>query len=149
MRTAIVASLIACMPAVGAAKPCWTPKAAEAVAVRVLQSELTVGAIACAMPAPYASFVANQSETLRRHGAALNAFYAETRGEGGARAVDALVTRLANEASTRKVDWPEGYCEFMLALTERAASLNPDDLASFAASHPHAKRTVAKGACDR
>lgn len=133
-----------------AAEGCWPPREADAVAVRVLQSELTVGALACGMPKPYAAFIQRQGDALSRHGAALIDYYARTYGEtDGPRALDALVTRLANEASTRKVDWPAGYCEFMQALLDRAAATPSDRLARFAASQPHARRTLRAGACGR
>lgn len=145
MRLALAAVL--CVAAtVAKAEPCWPPAAADAIAVRVLQSELTVGALACGAPEPYAAFIRNQSTALKRHGTELTEHYAALYGEkDGARARDALVTRLANEASTRKVAWTTDYCAFVQALTLRAAAAGR--LAEFARAQPHARRALDDRAC--
>lgn len=116
--------------------------------MRVLQSELTVGALACGMPEAYAAFVERQAPTLERHATVLKDFYVDRLGDDhGPRAVDALVTQLANEASTRKVSWTADYCSFMQALTDSAARQPSGTLGGFATTQPHARRALAKGAC--
>lgn len=147
MRLAF-AAVLCCAAVAAKAEPCWPPATADAVAVRVLQSELTVGALACGAPEPYAAFVRNQSAALKRHGTELTEHYAALYGEQkGARARDALVTRLANEASTRKVAWTADYCAFVRALTLRAAEAPAGRLGAFARTQPHARRALDAGAC--
>lgn len=148
---------IACIVAVAAlgvagtstaAEKCWPPPTAAAVAVRVLQSELTVAALACGMPEPYAAFVERQGDALRGHSGSLIAFYEAAHGEAaGRQAVDALVTQLANQASTRKVDWTAGYCDFMRAVTLRAAETPPAGLGRLAKVQPHARKLLEARAC--
>lgn len=131
-----------------AAEKCWPPSTAEAVAVRVLQSELTVAALACGMTEPYAAFVESQADALRGHSDSLIGFYQDAHGEtAGQEAVDALVTQLANQASTRKVDWTAGYCDFMRAVTLRAAKTQPSDLGQLAQVQPHARKLLETRAC--
>ena len=146
MRLTALGLCLFAIPA--AAKTCLSPTAAEAVAVRVLQSELTVAAIACRMPEPYAAFVDRQRPALQRYGATLIDHYAELHGEKqGLRAVDTLVTRLANQAATRQVAWTAEYCEFMRAVTARATEATPAGLGRFASKQPHARRLLGDDAC--
>jgi hypothetical protein len=129
------------------ASGCWRQTERQAIAVRVLQSELTIGALACGRPNEYAQFVNRQQSTLQRHGGALTQYYRAAYGKDeGQRRLDSLVTRLANEASRRKSAWPSGYCDFVTALTLRAAAAPPGRLADFAARTPHAQRAMAR--CD-
>jgi hypothetical protein len=130
------------------ANGCWRQTERQAIAVRVLQSEITIGALACYRPNEYGEFVNRQQRTLQRHGGALTQYYLAAYGEDeGQRRLDTLVTRLANEASRRKSAWPSGgYCNFITALTIRAAAEPPARLADFAASTPHAQRAMAR--CD-
>lgn len=137
-------------PALGLEAPpaCWSKAAAEAVAVRVLQSELTVGALACHLPAAYARFVDRQGPALGRHGGALTAHYRRAYGDKiGQRRLDALVTRLANQASARKTGWRSGYCDFVRALLVHATAAAPGRLGAFAARQPHAEAALNEGAC--
>ena len=134
--------------AVAADEGCWPPPAAAAVAVRVLQSELTVAALACGAPEPYAAFVDRQGDALRRHSDSLIAYFEAAHGEAaGQQAVDAFVTQLANQASARKVDWTAGYCDFMRAVTLRAAETAPDALGQLARMQPHARKLLKAQAC--
>ncbi len=146
--TAVAAAACVHVAAAAAEAPCWTAPESKAIAVRVLQSELTVGALACGLPDAYRTFVESQQPALQRYGAVLTGYYARAYGEvAGERRLDAFVTRLANEASTRKADWPNGYCAFVRALTERAAVIPPETLGDFAAVHPYARKTAAAGLC--
>ena len=145
-----VTALAAAMNASAATQACWTSVEADAVAVRVLQSELTLGALVCGHQDVYAKFVQRQAPALKAHSAALIEHFRRAYGEPeGQRRLDTLATRLANEASTRKTDWTADYCAFLRALTERATATPPDKLGAFAAVHPHARRTAADGACAR
>lgn len=134
--------------ALKAGPACLSEAAAEAVAVRVLQSELTVGALACHLPSRYARFVDAQTDALSRHADALTRHYMDSYGErAGQRRLDALVTRLANEASARKSGWRSGYCPFITALLDRAAGTAPDGLGRFAVNQPHAEAAMNAVAC--
>lgn len=147
-RIPAVAILLATAAPGVAAAACWSEAGRAAVAVRVLQSELTLGALVCGHRGAYARFVERQEAELRRHGEALAAHFHGAYGPAeGERRLDAFATRLANEASGRKTAWTSDYCAYLKALTDRAAALPPDRLAAFAAAQPNARRTAAEGAC--
>lgn len=100
------------------------------------------------MPEEYESFVTQQRSALRQQSDQLIDFYAEAHGKSNGQAkVDSLVTRLANEASNRKVEWTSGYCDFMRAVTTKAAQAEPADLGALARSQPHARRLLSARAC--
>ncbi len=146
---AAAALFLAATTSQAGARACWGQTERRAIAVRVLQAELSIGALACGTPEAYAAFVDRQSEELRRHGGALAQFYARNYGDRtGERKLNALMTRLANEASSRKSQWPTGYCDFVAALTHRAASAPPGGLADFAANQPHARHAMGAQGCD-
>ena len=113
----------------------------EAVAVRILQSELTVGALACDQHQKYAVFVLRHEPMLREYGDVLTDYFFSRYGHTeGQRALDAYVTRLANEASSRKSGWASHYCTFVSALHHQASSLPSASLGSFASRQPQARR---------
>lgn len=145
--TATAAALMALL-ATPSALACWPPAAAEAAAVRILQSELTVGALACGRDARYADFVSRQQAALGRHGAALRRHYEAAYGaKAGLRRLDTQVTAFANEASSRKRSWTADYCRFVDALIARATDLPGERLGAFAKVQPHAKRFLRANAC--
>lgn len=141
-RTALFAALLAAVPlGTVTAAACSTPLHTEAVAVRILQSELTVGALACDQRSQYATFIERHAPTLREYGSMLTQYFTDRYGEReGQRALDAYVTRLANEASTRKSGWTSHYCLFVSALHDQATSLPRGGLGSFASRQPQARR---------
>ena len=148
LGTGFLAAALAVAAPATAAPPCWSPAERVAVAVRVLQSELTLGALVCGHRDVYSDFVSRQSEDLKAHGAALIGYFDRAYGgREGQRKLDALATRLANEASSRKTEWTADYCAFLRALTERAAGLAPGKLGLFAAAQPHARKTATQDAC--
>jgi hypothetical protein len=106
---------------------------AEAVAVRILQSELTVGTLACDQHQQYAAFVQQHESTLREYGTVLTDYFYSRYGRAeGQPALDAFVTKVANEASSRKSEWSSHYCPLVSALHHPASSLPSASLGSFA-----------------
>lgn len=148
-RAALFAAILTAAPIGGSmAASCSTPLHTEAVAVRILQSELTVGALACDQQSQYAMFVERHAPTLREYGSMLTRYFKDRYGEReGQRALDAYVTRLANEASTRKSDWTSHYCLFVAALHDQASSLPRGDLGPFASRQPQARRLGQRDLC--
>ncbi len=120
----------------------------EAVAVRILQSELTVGALACDQRQQYAAFVQRHEPTLREYGTILTQYFTDRYGHAdGQRALDAFVTRLANQASNRKSGWASHYCSFVAALHHQTAMLPSGALGSFASRQPAARRLQQDDPC--
>lgn len=147
MNKLLAAAFAATLATPAAASGCWDDQTAEAIAVRVLQSELTVGAIACDLKQDYAAFVETQRPTLRRHGEVLVAHYEHAYGTEAPRRLDALVTRLVNEASSRKSDWIAGYCTFVTALTRRAIGAEDAELGRLALGQPSSRQEIARNRC--
>lgn len=137
-----IGALMALAPMTTAnAVSCSAQVHSEAVAVRILQSELTVGALACDQHQQYAVFVRRHEPMLREYGAVLTDYFFSRYGRAeGQRALDAYVTRLANEASSRKSGWASHYCTFVSALHHQASSLPSASLGSFASRQPQARR---------
>jgi hypothetical protein len=137
-----VGTLLALAPIAQAnAASCSAQVHSEAVAVRILQSELTVGALACDQHQQYAAFVQQHEPTLREYGSVLTDYFFNRYGRAeGQRALDSFVTRLANEASSRKSGWASHYCTFVSALHHQASSLPSASLGSFASRQPQARR---------
>ena len=149
IATAMLTVMTALTFAPGVRAACWSAAERQAIAVRVLQSEITVGALTCGIKHAYAAFVNQQETQLRRHGGTLSDYYTSAYGDNaGQRKLDALVTRLANEASQRKTRWPSGYCDFVFALTHRAAATPPERLAEFASAQPPGRRASTLAVCD-
>lgn len=89
---------------------CYTPAEAQAVQVRILQSELMVAALACrdsnpelAMITKYNAFVNRHSTGLVSQNRVLERHFDRHYGAQGKRRMDALLTALANDASKRSM----------------------------------------------
>ena len=116
-------TLLALAPITAAsAVSCSAQVHSEAVAVRILQSELTVGALACDQHQhqhqhqhqQYGAFVQQHEPTLREFSIVLTEYFIDRYGRAeGLRAMDSFVTRLANNASCRKAGWTSNYCTFV------------------------------------
>ncbi|MGH6720357.1 MAG: hypothetical protein ACREER_13675 [Alphaproteobacteria bacterium] len=92
------------------AQTCARPDDEVALQVRVLQTNLMVGALSCQQHDPYNAFVARFQPTLAVHGKALKAYFKRAHGGGWNTVLDEFVTRLANEASLRGMQNLSTFC---------------------------------------
>lgn len=90
---------------------CASPSEKAALDVRVLQSELMVAALTCGENARYNAFVEKFHPQLVGFGQALKSYFARAFGTSGEYQMDHFVTRLANDATTRRTQFsmPQ-YC---------------------------------------
>lgn len=89
-----------------------SPKERDAIAFRLLQTELMVAALSCGRQdyrSKYNTFVIRFRPALRSNGRTLRAIFKRTYGRHGKRRLEAYVTRLANEASVRSLE-RAGFC---------------------------------------
>lgn len=103
-----------------AAESCSRPADQMALNTRVLQTELMVGALACNNHRLYNEFVAKYRSELIKQGQSLRELYDRRHGRAGTTHMNALVTRLANEASQRSVTERYGFCRQSALLFARA-----------------------------
>ncbi len=127
---AIVAACLTVSTAAAAAdKGCVSGAVEQALQLRTVQTELMVGALSCSASARYNEFVkANQKALMAGH-TELTRFF--TKARGGQRALNAFITKLANDASIRSVKNIALFCQETGWLYD--AMLNPQrgDLAAF------------------
>ncbi len=109
---------------------CARPHEQEALNARVLQTELMVAALACQDQASYNSFVTKFRSELVEHGRLLRGYFERSQGGGGAKSLNALVTRLANESSQRSMVHRVGFCQQASLLFEESQRTDPGDFGS-------------------
>jgi hypothetical protein len=133
------AALLAAPLSDAVAAACYTQAEATAVQVRMLQSELMVGALACrdsnpelGMIGQYNEFVRRVSDRLVSHSKILQARFQKTFGAEGHRRLEAFVTALANDASKRSMT--AGYCQNAAGLFSQVSSLDRRELERFSAA---------------
>lgn len=95
------------------------------IALRGLQARLMVAALSCGLRDGYGDFVNRFSNQLAANADALKVRY---QGRGGTRAVDRLVTRLANAAAQRSNADRAGFCAQAGQTMNRLALTTPADL---------------------
>jgi hypothetical protein len=125
---------------------CLTERERAAFDVRILQTELMVGALACRgaqdgdFPGRYAAFVDANRAALKSHADALRAHFRRSFGRGAEAELDRFVTSLANDLSHASMTGAERYCAQQQGLFERAARTAPTELGRLAteraAAHP-------------
>lgn len=125
------------------AAACYTPAETVAVEVRMLQSELMVGALACrdsnpelGMIAQYNDFVHRLSRQLVRHSKVLQAHFRRAYGASAMTRLEAFQTALANDASKRSMT-SSGYCHSAATLFQRVSGIKQTDLERFSAERAH------------
>jgi hypothetical protein len=145
MRRVLLASAAVLGFAAGAATGanaagCYGPAELSAVQVRMLQSELMVGALACrdsnpelGMVAQYNSFVHRLGDRLVRHSKVLQAHFSKQYGATSRRELESFVTALANDASKRSMT-SATYCQGAAELFRNVAGLEQRDLERFSAT---------------
>ncbi|MDP6351511.1 MAG: hypothetical protein QF926_02440 [Alphaproteobacteria bacterium] len=120
------------------AAACASPVEQTALETRILQSELMVAALSCGKRDLYNGFVEKFKPVLVDRGTTLRMLFHRRHAGGAKRELDSFITRMANAASQRSFDHPEGFCGRATRLLERALALQPDGLAAFAAALPAA-----------
>jgi hypothetical protein len=102
---------------------CATAAEMQAIAGRVLETELLVGALSCSQAQQYNAFMEKfrgpQTERARTLQAMFNRMY----GKGGQRELDAFVTRLGNDSALRSLELQIAYCQATWDLFEEASRL--------------------------
>ena len=126
LAMAVTATVLSSRPA--AAESCSQPSDQMALNTRVLQTELMVGALACKNQKLYNKFVVKYRGDLIKQGQSLRAMFDRRHGSGGTTRMNALVTRLANEASRRSVAQRYGFCRQSAFLFAKALSADKPDL---------------------
>jgi hypothetical protein len=123
---AVTAAILSYRPA--AAESCSQPSDQMALNTRVLQTELMVGALACKNQNLYNKFVVKYRGQLVEQGQSLRAMFDRRHGKGGTTRMNALVTKLANEASQRSVAQRYGFCRQSALLFAKALADDKPDL---------------------
>jgi hypothetical protein len=133
---ALAALVAACLTVSGAAaaaakQACVSGAAEQALQLRTVQTELMVGALSCGASARYNEFVkANQPALMAGH-TELSRFF--TKARGGQAAMNAFITKLANDASIRSVKNIALFCQETGWLYDAMLSPQRGDLAAFTA----------------
>lgn len=95
------------------------------IAIRGLQARLMVAALSCGLRDGYGAFVTRFSNQLAANADALAVRF---RGRGGRKAIDSLVTRLANAAAGLSNQDRAGFCAQAGHTLERLKGTAPADL---------------------
>jgi hypothetical protein len=91
----------------GAARP---SQADISIEVRRLQTNLMVAALTCNARADYNAFVLTHRTSLQKYGKIIRTEFRRRFGKAGDSKLNAFITRLANEASTRSNADRDGFC---------------------------------------
>ncbi len=107
---AVMAACLAVLPATAAEKAACVKGPDEvALQTRVVQTDLMVAALSCGASARYNEFVkANQPVLMAAH-TQLTKFF--TKARGGSRALNAFITKLANDSSRRSIANIAAFCQ--------------------------------------
>lgn len=111
------------------AESCARPEDQMALNARVLQTELMVGALTCDNQLLYNEFVRKYRAELVRQGKSLQEMFRRRHGSSASSHLNALVTRLANEASQRSMAQRVGFCRQSALLFAEALNGEKPDLA--------------------
>ena len=139
-RCAVTATVLAALsPAASAAAVICSDDvmpADEAKAVRVLQSEMMVAALACDARGHYGRFVERYKADLVGSGKALQKHFSATHGKKrGVAELNSFVTRQANKASGRMASLGADFCSTALETYSDLLSADGVDLAGFSLSY--------------
>lgn len=97
-------------------KACVTSEEKQALDSRVLQTELMVGGLSCGQQEQYNRFVLSFQPELQERGEALKKLFSRIHGRNAEDALNAFVTRLANDSSERSRNSSAEYCVFTWGL---------------------------------
>lgn len=118
-----------------AAKSCTSDSEYTSLSLRVLQSDLLVAGLRCRAHSKYNSFVNKFGGELQANGSALKKFF---NARGGGRQLDRMVTRLANDASSRAGVDTHSYCAGIGQMFDEVQAINKSDLRTYAMARPTA-----------
>lgn len=108
------------------------PKVETAFQVRALQTELMVAALSCQARGDYNAFVRKFSEPLAANGRTLRAYFHEAFSGDGSRRLDRYITRLANEASNKRIRLGGDYCGNARASFQQVLTMDAGELETYA-----------------
>ena len=131
------------------AERCAGPDEQEALAMRVLQSDLMVAALNCPARVGYNAFVERHRHNLGAHARVLSRFFTRLHGGGGDAHLNSFITRMANQASERSIAMGDRFCAWAGGLFVEVQKVRSEELGRlavrqpFAASHGFAACTAA------
>ncbi len=137
MRASLAPYLLAlCLMAAPAAadRPCPTEAEKRAIEARILQTEITVGALICGWNDRYASFVNRFEPVLAGHGAALRGYFRRQYGASATARLDDFVTALANDMQLYNATSGRKICASLDRRLRQLADLEPRDFDPYLAS---------------
>lgn len=126
----LVIALVFASPA-AAQQGCLKPAEAEAVRVRVLQTELTVGALTCGWQSRYAGFVQRFEPALAVHAAQLRRYFDRLHGAAAEARLDDFITALANDMALYNVSSGRRICAALDGRLRALRSVEPGGLSGY------------------
>lgn len=135
----IAASALIAAPAMAKKKqpaepPCVKDKVLESFQMRMLQTELVVGALSCKLTPRYNDFVTSyRPELMGAHKQLMKFFGRESK-------LEDYKSRTANEASQRSLSNITEFCNYTSALYDKLLGPEKPKLAEFVAAEPAANR---------
>lgn len=109
------------------ASKCATPAELSAIAGRVLETELLVGALSCSQATQYNAFMEKFRKPQNERARTLQAMFKRLYGKASQRELDSFVTRLGNDSALRSLELQIAYCQATWDLFEEASSLSEAD----------------------
>ncbi len=109
IAAALTAASFAIAPAAAADAACVKGPDEVALQVRVVQTDLMVAALSCGASARYNEFVKSNQPVLMAAHTQLSKFFTAKR--GGQRALNAFITKLANDSSRRSIANIALFCQ--------------------------------------
>lgn len=104
---------------------CATDRDMAALNARVVQTELMVAALSCEERTRYNEFATSFQNVLVGRADDLRSFFQRTAGKQGSTRMNALVTRLANDASRESQNRADTYCQFASELFDEILKTPP------------------------
>jgi len=135
-RTVLIAAstLLAASTAAAEKPRCVKDEVLTSFEIRMLQTELVVGALSCKLTPRYNEFVTeHRPELMKAHKVLLRYFGRESR-------LEDYKSRTANEASARSIADIAAYCVETAALYDKVLAPDHPKLASLVKSEPAASR---------
>lgn len=133
---ALAAMLALPVGALAQNKRCLSDDERASMHVRLLQTELMVGAISCRNETPevmdkYNAFVRTHSDRLKAESQTLQNYFIDAYGRGANSQFDKFTTAIANETSTRSMNDPN-FCRKSVTLAEQAEKVQRGQICTYA-----------------
>ena len=135
-KLTIVLATAASLLAGPAMAMCLDNSERQAITTRVLQTELMVAALTCGQQGEFNTFARKFEGELVSQGKLLRAAFQRNYGGQGEPRLNALVTRLANEASQRSISGRAEFCPRSAELFDVVLNTPPAALSSLAEQQP-------------